>query len=126
MLDLLDPEHNIPGRSKDRLLSHHQPASQTTNGANQMTKLLATQAEPKRGMFFHWCNPAGAIVNQGEITALQKTGYGRAQLFEWVLGEPSTVIKLTPGYLRSCIFYPSAGAMNAAYEAQAAKGRKFI
>lgn len=74
-------------------------------------------AKPKTGLFFHSIGPDGQIQNQGHLLALTSDGYGRAQLFEWFFGEPSTIIRVTPDYLAACIFYTSAAAMNAAYAA---------
>lgn len=72
--------------------------------------------EPKQGLFFHSMNDDGTVNHQGHLLVLTAAGFGRAQLFEWFWGEPSTVIQVTPDYLRRCVFYASAAAMNAAYE----------
>lgn len=72
--------------------------------------------EPKQGMFFHSFDADGRVEHQGCLLVLTAAGFGRAQLFEWFWGEPSTEIEATPDYLRTCIFYASAAAMNAAYE----------
>lgn len=73
-------------------------------------------AKPKQGMFFHWCDESGAIENQGHLLTLGADGHGTARMFEWFTGSPSDVIEVTPDYLRNCIFYTSAAAMNAAFE----------
>lgn len=70
----------------------------------------------KQGMFFHSFDAEGEIEHQGHLLVLSSKGFGRAQLFEWFWGDPSTVIEVTPDYLRNCIFYASCTAMNAAYE----------
>ena len=72
--------------------------------------------EPKQGMFFHSIDAQGKVKHQGHLLALTAAGFGRAQLFEWFWGEPSTVIEVTPDYLSACVFYTNAAAMNAAYE----------
>jgi len=68
----------------------------------------------KAGLFFHWFNN-GRIENQGHLLALNESGRGRAQLFEWFWGEPSKVIEVTPDYLSACVFYTTCDAMNKAY-----------
>jgi hypothetical protein len=72
--------------------------------------------KPTKGVCFHWYEN-GAIQHQGYLLALNSKGYGKAQLFEWFLGQPSDVIEVTPDYLRDCVFYTSDKAMNAAYVA---------
>jgi len=72
--------------------------------------------KPSKGLFFHWCDDDGAIENQGCLLSIGENGSGTAQLFEWFFGEPSRVIEVSPEYLRACVFYTSAKAMNAAYE----------
>lgn len=78
---------------------------------------MSRTSNPKTGLFFHWRDESGDIQNQGCLLKLNAAGYGRAQLFEWFFGEPSTVIEVTPDYLRACVFYTSCKAMNAAYAA---------
>lgn len=72
--------------------------------------------ELKQGMFFHSIDAQGKVKHQGHLLVLSAAGFGRAQLFEWFWGAPSTVIEVTPDYLSACVFYTSAAAMNAAYE----------
>ena len=96
----------------DRPVSVH---SRNTGNARERTG-TDELTKAKQGMFFHSLNDDGTVNHQGCLLALTAAGFGRAQLFEWFWGEPSTVIKVDPDYLCTCVFYASAAAMNIAYE----------
>lgn len=89
--------------------------SENTRNRREQTGMIDLSTKPKQGMFFHSFDADGEVEHQGHLLALSAKGYGRAQLFEWFWGEPSKVIEVTPDYLRNCVFYASATAMNAAY-----------
>ena len=62
----------------------------------------------REGLFFHhWVN--GRIQHQGQMLTSNT-----AQLFGWVLGEPTDVIEVNDRYLNDCTFYPTAEAMGIA------------
>ena len=90
--------------------------SQNTWNGRERTGTDGT-SKPKTGLFFHSIGADGEIENQGHLLELTSNGFGKAQLFEWFFGEPSTIICVTPDYLATCIFYTGASAMNAAYAA---------
>jgi len=106
---------------KEILMSASPCSGHSQNAGNDRERPGTTEltTKPRQGMFFHWCNTAGDIEKQGHLLSLGANGHGTAQLFEWFFGEPSTVIEVAPDYLRTCIFYASATAMNAAYESAA-------
>lgn len=90
--------------------------SQNTGNGRERTGTNENSTKPKPGMFFHWCDESGDVENQGQLLTLGADGHGTARMFEWFTGSPSDVIRVTPDYLRNCIFYTSAAAMNAAYD----------
>ena len=67
-------------------------------------------------LFFHsWRD--GNLRYQGYIFRLSPDGTGRAQLFEWGMGEPSDEITFTRAFLEECTFYSTDSEMRAASDA---------
>ena len=66
-------------------------------------------------LFFHSFNAEGHVEYQGYLLSLNSDGTGKAQLFEWFMGEPSSKTVFTRAFLEQCVFYTTNEAMNAAY-----------
>ncbi len=64
----------------------------------------------KIGQYFHFLQN-GMIKNQGLVLTPD-----RAQLFEWVLGEPTDVIKINAAFFANCNFYATAEEMDLAFQ----------
>ena len=75
------------------------------------------------GKFFHSFKN-GEIEWQGYVVAEQADGYYLVQLFEWVLGEPSTKRVVHIGAMGDWKFYSSADEMNDAYEQRTGRSGK--
>ena len=77
------------------------------------------------GKFFHSFKD-GEISWQGYVVAEQSDGYYLVQLFEWVLGEPSTQKVVHIGSMADWEFYSSSDEMNDAYERRTGRPGKSI
>ena len=67
-------------------------------------------------LYFHTWD-GDQVKWQGFIFDLQPNGNGQAQLFEWVTGGQSDVIKFTKAFLMECTFYTTDYEMNSEYHA---------
>lgn len=75
------------------------------------------------GKFFHTVKN-GELEWQGYVVAQQGDGYFLVQLFEWVMGEPSTQKVVHLGAMADWEFYNSAEEMNDAYERRTGRSGK--
>jgi len=74
------------------------------------------------GKFFHTFKD-GELQWQGYIVAEQRDGYYLVQLFEWVLGEPSTQKVVHIGSMADWELYDSADEMNDAFECRTGEAK---
>jgi len=66
-------------------------------------------------LFFHsWVD--GKVNYQGYIYQLKADGSGRAQLFDWIMGDLGDKISFTKAFLNDCTFYTTDHEMNRSYE----------
>ena len=66
-------------------------------------------------LFFHSLSDLGEIEYQGFLVELKRDGTGRAQLFDWMLGQLSDEgLYFTKAFLESCRFYTTDREMREA------------
>lgn len=79
---------------------------------------------PLCGKFFHSIDQDGVVCWQGYVIGEAQPGFFLVQLFEWMMGEPSTCEIVPFEDMLDWFFYQSADEMRFSYDHGAARRRK--